>query len=102
MALRVYFKMPPINSNEDTESASGIDEDEMFNNDHDTGMDFKCDYMCGLLNRIDDGVNLFGLVPLCIIGIIFNFASIGALFNNKLHLRKSLIQLFIFLNSSDV
>ena len=65
-----------------------------------------CDQKCGelliFLDWIDEMVTLYGLIPLIIIGIIFNFASIGALFNNTLHLRRSLIQLFIFLNASDV
>ena len=66
----------------------------------------NCDEVCqeyhNLMDQIDEMVTLYGLIPLCTIGIIFNFASIGALFNNTLHLRRSLIQLFIFLNSSDV
>ena len=68
--------------------------------------DDDCDQKCGelllFLDWIDEMVTLYGLIPLTTIGIIFNFASIGALFNNTLHLRRSLIQLFIFLNTSDV
>ena len=68
--------------------------------------DSSCDQKCGelliFLDWIDEMVTLYGLIPLTTIGIIFNFASIGALFNNTLHLRRSLIQLFIFLNTSDV
>ena len=68
--------------------------------------DSECDQKCGelliFLDWIDEMVTLYGLIPLTTIGIIFNFASIGALFNNTLHLRRSLIQLFIFLNTSDV
>lgn len=62
----------------------------------------ECDKTCKILAKMDEIVSLYVLIPLCVIGIIFNFASIGALFNNKLRLRRSLIQLFIFLNISDV
>ena len=94
--------MPALNSSEYEEKTFelGLKEEE---GSYDTDwVEIKCDNMCRILNKIDDIVSLYGLVPLCIIGIIFNFASIGALFNNKLHLRRSLIQLFIFLNISDV
>ena len=93
--------MPVSNSSEYEENAfeGGLMEDEPSDNDW---TEIKCDDMCNILNKIDDIVSLYGLIPLCIIGIIFNFASIGALFNNKLHLRRSLVQLFIFLNISDV
>ena len=68
----------------------------------DSHCDEECEKLLVLLDDIDKMVTLYGLIPLSTIGIIFNFASIGALFNNTLHLRRSLIQLFIFLNTSDV
>ena len=52
-------------------------------------------------DEIKTGVKMYGMSPLCIIGILFNIFSIGALFSNKLRLRKSLIQMFILLNTSD-
>ena len=68
----------------------------------DSPCDQQCEELFMFLDWIDEMVTLYGLIPLSTIGIIFNFASIGALFNNTLHLRRSLIQLFIFLNTSDV
>ena len=53
------------------------------------------------LETIVSNVRVYVMAPLCVIGLIFNFVSIGALFHNKLRLRKSLIQLFIFLNTFD-
>ena len=64
--------------------------------------DEECEELQMFLYKIDEMVTWYGLIPLCIIGIVINVASIGALFNNTLHLRRSLIQLLIFLNSSDV
>ena len=53
------------------------------------------------LETIVANVRVYVMGPLCVIGLIFNNVSIGALFHNKLRLRKSLIQLFIFLNTFD-
>ena len=60
------------------------------------------DHKSGFFDQITHFISIYGLTPLCVVGIIFNFASMSALYNNKLRLRKSLIQLFIFLNISDV
>ena len=96
--------MPFTNSSEYEEIGS-----EALSVENDTSYDdsnalyaYECNKLCIILDKIDDIVSLYVLIPLVIIGITFNFASIGALFNNKLHLRRSLIQLFIFLNISDV
>ena len=64
--------------------------------------DKQCEELQMFLYKLDEMLTWYLLIPLCSIGIVFNLASIGALFNNTLHLRRSLIQLFIFLNSSDV
>ena len=78
-------------------------EDPQF--DEGEGCDEACKQekdMLDLLDHIDSIVSIYVLLPLCIFGIVFNFASIGALLHNKLCLRISLIQLFMFLNTSDV
>ena len=53
------------------------------------------------LETIEANIRIYVMTPLCTIGVIFNVVSIGVLFSNKLRLRKSLIQLFAFLNTFD-
>lgn len=48
------------------------------------------------------GICQFYVIPiLCAAGVVFNIASISVLFGNYLHLQKSLVSLFSFLNMSD-
>ena len=91
--------MAPLISYNDYQGSSEIKikDDKVFHNTQNNDEE-ECDELC----RLDNMVSIYVLFPLCIFGIIFNFASIGALLNNKLRLRISLIQLFVFLNTSDV
>ena len=89
------------NDGNDTFAMEMVPDEEIAQNRSDN-IELQCDKTCELLNKIDATVSVYGLIPLCVIGALFNLASIGALFNNKLRLRRSLVQLFIFLNTSDV
>ena len=90
------------NDHNDTFVMAMVQDEEIVENHSDINDELQCDKTCELLNKIDATVSVYGLIPLCVIGALFNLASIGALFNNKLRLRRSLVQLFIFLNTSDV
>jgi len=53
------------------------------------------------LSYVEMMVRAYVIPSLCAIGIIFNSTSAIVLFHSELQLRKSLIQLFAFLNTFD-
>jgi hypothetical protein len=53
------------------------------------------------LSHMEMMVRVYVIPSLCAIGILFNSTSAIVLFHSELQLRKSLIQLFAFLNTFD-
>ena len=53
------------------------------------------------LNPFIKGSQHYAIPILCCCGILFNCSSVGVLLSNILHLHKSLVVLFSFLNISD-
>ena len=73
------------NDHNDTFVMAMVPDDEIGENHSDINEDLQCDKTCELLNKIDATVSVYGLIPLCVIGALFNLASIVALFNTRRH-----------------
>ena len=76
-------------------SASGLSDDLT------TTGPFRAEEHPAWLSHMEMMVRVYVIPSLCAIGILFNSTSAIVLFHSELQLRKSLIQLFAFLNTFD-